>query len=158
MSDYSLTQRASDVYNKARNISTGKLDIEISWGTIGLIMLLGIVYVVISSIGLNIYASCDAMKNKPVQENLNKYLAATLTIGLTIPFTLLVTKFVKNEATAFMMIYSIMGIVGSASVLNWTMKCEKAKQSDKGFAGFSLASFVCVFIVSAFMMRPKKSY
>ena len=158
MSDYSMTQMASSMYNKARNISAGKIDLEISWSTIGIIMLLGIVYLVISSIGLNIYASCDAMKNEPVQENLNKYLAATLTIGLTIPFTLLVTKFVKNEAVAFMMIYSIMGIVGSAAVLNWTTKCEKAKQSDKGFAGFSLASFVCVFVVAAFMMRPKKSY
>jgi uncharacterized membrane protein YuzA (DUF378 family) len=153
-----MTQMASSMYNKARNISAGKIDLEISWSTIGIITLLGIVYLVISSIGLNIYASCDAMKDKPVQENLNKYLAATLTIGLTIPFTLLVTKFVKNETMAFMMIYSIMGIVGSAAVLNWTMTCEKAKQSDKGFAGFSLASFICVFIATAFMMRPKKSY
>ena len=158
MSDYTAMERASAVYNKARNISAGKLELEISWGTIGIITLLGMVYLVISSMGLNIYASCDAMKDKPVQENLNKYLAATLTIGLTIPFTLLVTKFVKNEAMVFMMIYSIMGIVGSSAVLNWTTKCEKAKQSEKGFAGFSLASFVCVFIVAAFMMRPKKSY
>ena len=158
MSDYTAMERASAVYNKARNISAGKLELEISWGTVGIIMLLGIAYLVISSIGLNIYASCDAMKDKPIQENLNKYLAATLTIGLTIPFTLLVTKFVKNEAMVFMMIYSIMGIVGSSAVLNWTTKCEKAKQSEKGFAGFSLASFVCVFIVAAFMMRPKKSY
>ena len=158
MSDYTAMERASAVYNKARNISAGKLELEISWGTIGIITLLGMVYLVISSMGLNIYASCGAMKDKPIQENLNKYLAATLTIGLTIPFTLLVTKFVKNEAKVFMMIYSIMGVVGSAAVLNWTTKCEKAKQSEKGFAGFSLASFVCVFIVAAFMMRPKKSY
>jgi hypothetical protein len=120
------------------------------------IMLLGFFYMVTASIGMSIYSKCDAMKGKKVQDNLNKYLAATLTIGLTIPFTLLVTKFAKSEGAVFTLIYSIMGLVGSAAALNWTLKCENAKETEKGYAGFSTALFTCTLLLSMFLMRPKK--
>jgi low temperature requirement protein LtrA len=96
------------------------------------------------------------MKGQPVQENLNKYLAATLTIALTIPFTLLVTKFVKNEGAVFALIYSIMGLVGSAAALNWAVKCENAKNSDKTFAGLTTALYTITLFFSFYLLRPKK--
>ena len=128
MSDYTATQRASAMYNKVKNISSGKLELEISWGTVSIVMLLAMAYVAIASTGISTFNKCDAMKGKTVQENLNKYLAATMTIGITIPFTLMFIKFAKNETALFMMIYGIMGLVGSAAALNWTVKCERAKQ------------------------------
>jgi predicted MFS family arabinose efflux permease len=106
---------------------------------------------------MSVYSKCEAMKDKPIQENLNKYLAATLTIGLTIPFTLLVLKLAKKELPVFMLIYSIMGLVGSAAALNWTVKCENAKQSEKTYAGMNVALFSITLLVSAFMLRPTKS-
>jgi hypothetical protein len=156
MSDITTTQAASALYNKAKNIASGKVDLEVSMKTIMGILFLGFFYMVTSSIGMSIYSKCDAMKGKPVQENLNKYLAATLTIGLTIPFTLLVTKFVKNEGAVFALIYSIMGLVGSAAALNWTLKCENAKQSEKGYAGFSTVLFTLTLLISGYLMKPKK--
>ena len=130
MSDITATQAASAMYNKAKNIASGKIDLEVSGATVMGIIALGFIYLIISSIGMGIYSKCEAMQGKPVQENLNKYLAATLTIGLTIPFTLLVTKFVKNEGAVFTLIYSVMGLVGSAAALNWAVKCENAKNSE----------------------------
>jgi len=144
------------MYNKAKNIASGKIDLEVSMTTVMGIMLLGFFYMVTASIGMSIYSKCDAMKGKKVQDNLNKYLAATLTIGLTIPFTLLVTKFAKSEGAVFTLIYSIMGLVGSAAALNWTLKCENAKETEKGYAGFSTALFTCTLLLSMFLMRPKK--
>jgi hypothetical protein len=135
MSNITATQSASAMYNKAKNIASGKIDLEVSMTTVMGIMLLGFFYMVTASIGMSIYSKCDAMKGKKVQDNLNKYLAATLTIGLTIPFTLLVTKFAKSEGAVFTLIYSIMGLVGSAAALNWTLKCENAKETEKGYAG-----------------------
>jgi hypothetical protein len=155
MSDLTSTQAASSLYNRAKNIASGKTDLEVSYSTIFAILVLGFFYMVVSSIGMSIFSKCEAMKDKPVQENLNKYLAATLTIGLTIPFTLLVTKFVNNEGAVFALIYSIMGLVGSAAALNWTLKCENAKQSEKGYAGFSVALFTLTLLTSAFLLRPK---
>ena len=156
MSNITATQTASAMYNKAKNIASGKIDLEVSMTTVMGILLLGFFYMVTASIGMSIYSKCDAMKGKKVQDNLNKYLAATLTIGLTIPFTLLVTKFAKSEGAVFTLIYSIMGLVGSAAALNWTLKCENAKQTEKGYAGFSTALFTCTLLLSMFLMRPKK--
>jgi hypothetical protein len=156
MSNITATQSASAMYNKAKNIASGKIDLEVSMTTVMGIMLLGFFYMVTASIGMSIYSKCDAMKGKKVQDNLNKYLAATLTIGLTIPFTLLVTKFAKSEGAVFTLIYSIMGLVGSAAALNWTMKCENAKKTEKNYAAFSTALFTCTLLLSMFLMRPKK--
>ena len=156
MSYITATPTASAMYNKAKNIANGKIDLEVSMTTVMGILLLGFFYMVTASIGMSIYSKCDAMKGKEVQDNLNKYLAATLTIGLTIPFTLLVTRFAKNEGAVFTLIYSIMGLVGSAAALNWTLKCENAKETEKGYAGFSTALFTCTLLLSMFLMRPKK--
>jgi hypothetical protein len=156
MSDLAATQRASAMYNRAKNIASGKIDLEVSGATVMGILFLGFIYMIISSIGMSIFSKCDAMKGKPVQENLNKYLAATLTIGLTIPFTLLVTKFAKNEGAVFALIYSIMGLVGSAAALNWAVKCENAKNSDKNFAGLTTAFYSLTLLFSFYLMRPKK--
>jgi hypothetical protein len=156
MSNITATQSASAMYNRAKNVASGKIDLEVSMTTVMGIMLLGFFYMVTASIGMSIYSKCDAMKGKKVQDNLNKYLAATLTIGLTIPFTLLVTKFAKSEGAVFTLIYSIMGLVGSAAALNWTLKCENAKETEKGYAGFSTALFTCTLLLSMFLMRPKK--
>jgi len=156
MSDITATQSASAMYNRAKNIASGKLELEIKWGTVAMILFLGFFYMITSAIGMSIYSKCEAMKGKSVQENLNKYLAATLTIGLTIPFTLLVMKFAKNELAIFTLIYSIMGLVGSAAALNWAVKCENAKQSEKTYSGLSTAFFTMTLLGSVFMMRPKK--
>ena len=150
-------EQAASMYNRAKKLASGTLQLEIKWSTVGLILMMGFLYMIISSIGMSVYSKCEAMKGKPVQENLNKYLAATLTIGLTIPFTLLVLKLVKKELAVFMLIYSIMGLVGSAAALNWTVKCENAKQSEKTYAGMNVALFSITLILSAWMLRPKKS-
>jgi|TARA_B100000902_G_scaffold47222_1_gene54465 hypothetical protein len=156
MSDLTATQKASAMYNRAKNIASGKIDLEVSGLTVMGILFLGIIYMIISSIGMSIYSKCDAMKGQPVQENLNKYLAATLTIALTIPFTLLVTKFVKNEGAVFALIYSIMGLVGSAAALNWAVKCDNAKNSEKNYSAFSTALYTMTLLFSFYLLRPKK--
>jgi hypothetical protein len=149
-------EQAASMYNRAKKLASGTLQLEIKWSTVGLILMMGFLYMIISSIGMSIFAKCEAMKGKPVQENLNKYLAATLTIGLTIPFTLLVLKLVKKELAVFMLIYSIMGLVGSAAALNWAAKCENAKKSEKTWAGMNVALFSMTLLASAWMLRPKK--
>lgn len=156
MSDITATMRASRMYNNAKAIASGKVDLEVSWGTIGGILLLGFAYMVTASVGIGIFSKCDAMKGKTIQENLNKYLAITLTIALTIPFTLFLTKIVKNEGAVFTLIYSLMGLVGGAAALNWTLNCPKAKEAEKGYSAFSVVLFTITLLASFYMLRPKK--
>ena len=156
MSDLTATMRASRMYNNAKAIASGKVDLEVSWATVGGILLLGFIYMVTASIGINVFSKCDAMKGKSIQENLNKYLAATLTIALTIPFTLFLTKIVKNEAAVFTLIYSLMGLIGGAAALNWTLKCPDAKEAEKGYSAFSVVLFTITLLASFFMLRPNR--
>jgi len=157
ISSENASKKATSMYNRAKKLASGKLQLEISWGSVGVILMLGFLYMIVSSIGMSVYSKCEAMKDKPIQENLNKYLAATLTIGLTIPFTLLILKLAKKELPVFMLIYSIMGLVGSAAALNWTVKCENAKQSEKTYAGMNVALFSITLLASMWMLRPTKS-
>lgn len=154
MSNLSVNERASRIYNNAKAIASGRLDLEVSWTTVGGILILGFIYMITASIGINIFSKCDSMKGKLIQENLNKYLAATLTIALTIPFTLLVTKFAKNEAGVFMLLYSIMGLVGAAAALNWTLKCPNTKETEKTYSIFSVILFTITLLASFFVMAP----
>lgn len=130
-----------------------------NWSTVATITFLAFFYMVTASIGINVYSKCDSMKGKKIQENLNKYLAATLTIGLTIPATLMLSKFVigtSSETAVFMLIYSLMGLVGSAAALNWTVRCPEAKKDEKGYAAFTLTLFILTLFTSMYMLRPKK--
>ena len=110
---------------------------------------------VTASIGISVFSKCDAMKGKSIQENLNKYLAATLTIALTIPFTLFITKIAKNEAGVFMLIYSLMGLIGGAAALNWTLKCPDAKEAEKGYSAFSVVLFTITLLASFYVLKPR---
>ena len=158
MSDLTATQKASAMYNRAKNIASGKIDLEVSGLTVMGILFLGIIYMIISSIGMSIYSKCDAMKGQPVQENLNKYLAATLTIcSHHSIYSLGVTKFVKNEGAVFALIYSIMGLVGSAAALNWAVKCDNAKNSEKNYSAFSTALYTMTLFFSFYLLRPKRT-
>jgi hypothetical protein len=155
MSEVTSTMRASRMYNNAKAIASGKVDLEVSWGTVGGILLLGFFYMVTASIGISVFSKCDAMKGKSIQENLNKYLAATLTIALTIPFTLFITKIAKNEAGVFMLIYSLMGLIGGAVALNWTLKCPDAKEAEKGYSAFSVVLFTITLLASFYVLKPR---
>ena len=155
MASLTSTMRASRMYDNAKSIASGKVDLEVSWGTVGGILLLGFFYMVTASIGINIFSKCESMKGKSIQENLNKYLVATLTIALTIPFTLFITKIAKNEAGVFTLIYSIMGLIGSAVALNWTLKCENAKEAEKGYSAFSLVLYICTLLASFYILKPR---
>ena len=131
-----------------------------NWSTVATITFLAFFYMVTSSIGISVYSKCDSMKGKKIQENLNKYLAATLTIGLTIPATLMLSKFVigtSSETAVFMLIYSLMGLIGSAAALNWTVRCPEAKKDEKGYAAFTLTLFILTLFTSMYMLRPKKT-
>jgi uncharacterized membrane protein YuzA (DUF378 family) len=139
--------------------TTGKtVQLDINWGTIGIILFLGFFYMVIASIGIDTFSKCDELKGKAVQENLNKWLIATLAIALTIPFTLFVTKVAGSKKLgAFTLIYAIMGLIGSAAALNWVRNCEVTKDDKPKliYSGLNVASFSCVLLVSIFLFVKK---
>jgi heme/copper-type cytochrome/quinol oxidase subunit 4 len=157
MSNIDSAARASRIYNNAKAIASGSVDLEVSGTTVGILMMLGFLYLTVSALGIDIYSKCTELQGKKTQENLKHYLGYTLTIGLVIPFTLLLTKFVKNEGAVFGLLYSIMGLIGSAVALNYSVKCKNADKSAKAWSGVSLTIYVLTLAVSGYFLSKRAS-
>lgn len=141
--------------NIAKNIGSTRETLDISWTTIGIITLLGAIYMIAASVGIGTFAKCGTFKGKSLHENLNKVLVASLGIALAIPFTLTMTKMFSNEMPVFMMTYAIMGVIGTSIALNWTINCDEAERESMTTIAISLASFIATLLFGVFLIIPK---
>ena len=134
--------------------------ITINYGQIGLILMFGFLYLVIASLGIDMFNKCPEKEGNSTQENLKLFLSYTLTIALTIPCTLLLAKTAGSKLSGIIvLLFGIMGIVGSSASLNWARTCESAKKdkSKLGFSAVSLVIFLLAFLGGLFMLRPVKA-
>jgi uncharacterized membrane protein YidH (DUF202 family) len=134
--------------------------ITINYGQIGLILMFGFLYLVIASLGIDMFNKCPEKEGNSTQENLKLFLSYTLTIALTIPCTLLLAKTAGSKLSGIIvLLFGIMGIVGSSASLNWARTCESAKKdkSKLGFSAVSLVIFLLAFLSGLFMLRPIKA-
>lgn len=148
-------QKFSEIGTIAKNIGNTRETLDISWNTIGIITLLGAMYMVAASIGIGTFSKCDKFKGKTLQENLNKVLIASLGIALAIPFTLSMTKMFSNEMPVFLLTYAIMGVIGASITLNWTVNCENVDKETTPTIGVSLASFIATLMFGVYLIIPK---
>lgn len=159
MGKASSAVQSSSAYQGAVKNASKEFNISLNYGQIGIIFILSVLYLIIASIGIDMYSKCKELEGNKVQENLNKWLIATLAISITIPFTLILTKISGSKLTpVLMIIFAIMGIIGSSTSLNWSMKCEGVDTADKSkqiYSGLNIASFVCMCLIAMFLMRPK---
>lgn len=153
--------QGSSAYQGAMANASREFNLKLNYGQIGIIFLLSVFYLAMASMGINMYSKCKELEGNKVQQDLNKWLIATLAISITIPFTLFITKVSGSKLTPILMlIFAIMGIIGSATSLNWSMACKDADNSDKTmqiYSGINVASFTCMCLISMFMMRPKSN-
>ena len=141
---------------KAGEVAT----ITINYGQIGLILMFGFLYLVIASLGIDMFNKCPEKEGNSTQENLKNFLSYTLTIALTIPCTLLLVKNAGSKLSGIIvLLFGIMGIVGSSAALNWARTCESAKKDDSkmAFSAISLVIFLLAFLGGLFMLRPVKA-
>src|SRR5210317_1535309 len=141
--------------NAVKNIGNTRETLDISWNTIGIITLLGAMYMIAASIGINTFSKSEKFKGKRLQENLNKILVATLGIALAIPFTLSMTKMFSNEMPVFLLTYAIMGVIGASIALNWSVNCEDVDANVTLTIGVSLASFIAALMFGGYLIMPK---
>lgn len=144
----------STLGTKIKNFGNSRENLDISWNTIGVITLLGLTYIVASSIGIGIFTKCDKFKGKKIQEDLNKLLIGTLGVAIAIPFTLSMTKLFSNETPVFMLVYAIMGIIGSSIALNWSVNCENDEKKSVTSIALSLTSFIVMLLTGIFLIAP----
>lgn len=143
----------SNLYSRARDVASGTIDLEVSWGTIMYLLVLALIQLFISRLGMEIFSRCNSIQKDKIQQRFNDYLKAIIGVGFAIPCTLMITKFVNNEAQAFTFLYSTMGIVGSAAILKWCNKCDDVRPSEERTVMASIGLFVSLVFVGIFFMR-----
>ena len=96
-------------------------DMEMSYGTLFLIAVMGVFYIAVSSVGIKTFNDCDQVQNSQKWKNLKMFLSHTMTAAIAMILTLLLTKIVKSEAAAFALLFGIFGIIASSMTLAMTM-------------------------------------
>ena len=156
----STAMQGTAAYQGAAAKAAETTTITINYGQIGLILAFGFLYLVIASLGIDMFNKCREQEGNSTQENLKNFLSYTLTIALTIPCTLLLVKNAGCKLSGIIvLLFGIMGIVGSSASLNWARTCESAKKdkSKMGFSAASLVIFLLAFLGGLFMLRPVKA-
>jgi hypothetical protein len=146
---------ASKMYETAKGVATGMLDLEISISAASAILLIGLHYNIMSSLGLRTYTGCDAVKSSTVQTNLAKFLSYTITVALTIPLTLMLQRAFRRDTAAWLTFFGVMGVIASSIVTNFTRKCDNAGKTTSRIAVSGIASYVSILIAGVFLLMKK---
>jgi len=134
-----------------------KLTVELTYGSIILITMLAASYLVVASLGIDMFSRCTELKGVKLQENLNKWIIATLAIAIAIPCTLFTVRMAGSKLSGLMMLlFAIFGIVASAGVLNWNSKCAAVEESEKIYGGINMAVFIVMLLASFVLLRTSK--
>ena len=145
------------VYQGMTNTSGRVMTVSLTYGQIVLITMLAASYLVVASIGINMFNRCTELKGVKLQENLNKWIVATLAIAIAIPCTLFTVRMAGSKLTGLMMLlFAIFGIVASAGVLNWNSKCAAVEESEKIYGGMNMAVFIVMLLASFMLLRTPK--
>ena len=135
-----------------------KVSVTLNYGLIFMIIAFAMSYLVVASLGIDMFSKCDNLQGDVIQENLNKWLIGTLAVAITIPVTLFLTRMMGSNFTGMTaLIFAVMGIIGSSAVLNWSDKCDahKGDESKKTYGAINMALFVCVLFIALFLLRSK---
>jgi len=143
------------MYETAKGVATGMLDLEISMSAASAILLIGLHYNIMSSLGLRTYKGCDAVKSSTVQTNLAKFLSYTITVAVTIPLTLMLQRAFRRDTAAWLTFFGVMGVIASSIVTNFTRKCDNAGKTTSRIAVSGLASYVSILIAGVFLLMKK---
>lgn len=136
-------------------------DFSLSYGSIVLITMLAASYLVVASLGIDTFTKkCKELAGVKTQENLNKWLVATLAIAITIPFTLIMVKAFgptktnpsSTKLNALMgLLFGILGIVASSAVIHWNRKCE-TPDSEKIYGGINMAIYIVMLGLALYFL------
>ena len=149
--------QGNTVYQGMTNTSGRVMTVSLTYGQIVLITMLAASYLVVASIGINMFNRCTELKGVKLQENLNKWIIATLAIAIAIPCTLFTVRMAGSKLSGLMMLlFAIFGIVASAGVLNWNSKCAAVEDSEKIYGGINMAVFIVMLLASFVLLRTSK--
>lgn len=143
MSDYFSAPSA--IYANAQK----QADFKLTYLSIVIVIALAVCYLVVASLGIDMFSKCKELAGIKTQEDLNKWLIATLGIAIAMPTTLLLIKLSGKYLNYIIAIlFAIFGIVAASSVIHWNKKCTKVDESQKAYGGVMLALSIALLILA----------
>ena len=154
---YMPSQGIAGYQGMTRNFSK-KLTVKLTYGQIILITMLAASYLVVAFLSIDMFSRCTELRGVKLQENLNKWIIASLAIAIAIPCTLFTVRMAGSKLSGLMMLlFGIFGIVASAGVLNWNKKCAAVQESEKIYGGINMAVFILMLLVSFFFLKSSNT-
>jgi len=145
-------------------IQSGRVDIEMGYPGILLVILLATGYVIISGATMTKFKKCEEAKKSGHYKSLESLLSHTMTIAITIPVAFLLGQYFNKDKTLWSMFYGIMGLIGSAVALDIARKCKKDgedAEAEQTVAAIGVAVYgaLGIWAVISLMRRQKaKAY
>ena len=135
-----------------------KADFQLTYLSIMIVVVLAASYLVVASLGIDMFSKCKELAGIKTQEDLNKWLIATLGIAIAMPFTLLLAKLAGNNLNyVIAILFAVFGIVASSAVIHWNRKCSEVDDSQKAYGGVMLALSILLIIGTLVLaMRGRK--
>jgi hypothetical protein len=132
-------------------------DFKLTYLSIIIVIALAACYLVIASLGIDMFSKCKELAGIKTQEDLNKWLIATLGIAIAMPTTLLLIK-LSGEYLNYIIaiLFAIFGIVAASSVIHWNKKCTKEEASQKAYGGTILALAIALLIATILLLLRKR--
>lgn len=143
--------RYGEIYDIAKGVMDGHIDIELPAVSVLVIFVLALMYMVTTSISIDVYSRCSDVKGKKMYDTLFKYMSHSLVVALTIPLTLLLTKMFYNDSGVFMILYGLLGLIASLTAVDLTRKCNVNDQLRVMWSRFSLGLHTIVLLVGIFL-------
>ena len=150
--------RDPELVSVVDKLKAGKIEVEIGYPQVALTVVLGILFIAITSLGIDKYNKCEAIQSSEKYTNLKTFMSHSMAVAITIPIVLLLMKFVNNEGGVFAIIYAIMGLTASAIAMDIIRQPECAdsvKPSDKNFAILSLIGWIVLLLAGSFFTFKK---
>jgi len=136
-----------------KKFKEGKIEMELGYPQIMVTIILGVIYIAVTSLGIQTYNKCEGIQGSQKFTNLKNFMSHTMAVAIAIPIVFLLTKFVKNEGGVFTIIYAIMGIASSAmaiQIMNQPDCKDGVKKDEKNFAIVALVFWLILFLAGGY--------
>ena len=151
MSDYFSAPGA--IYANAQK----QADFKLTYLSIVIVIALAACYLVVASLGIDMFSKCKKLAGIKTQEDLNKWLIATLGIAIAMPTTLLLIKLSgQNLNYIIAILFAIFGIVAASSVIHLNRKCTEVDESQKAYGGVMLALSIALLILATILFMRSR--
>ena len=97
--------------------------------------------------GIKTFIECEKVQTSQKWKNIKMFLSHTLTMALTLFFTLLFSKYIKSDGAFFCTVITLVGIIAGAMTIALTRECNDT--ADESARKYGIASLVIniVFIL-----------